>query len=172
MTLTEQDLDSLIRDHAIRLLVLSNGKRIWEASPGPLHQMIVDEIRATIQPAGAETAGGVDCAGRHLAAVYIRLPDGSLVRPDISIFCTRPPRQRQALTLVPPAIIEVVSPNYETKDLEDLPPIYLANGVLDVLVVDADQRRVTHFRGADSRSFAMPLTLDLQCGCRCTFDVA
>lgn len=124
MPLTEQDLDSLIRDRAIRLLVLSSGKRIWEASPSPLHQMIVDEIRATIQPAGAETAGGVDCAGRHLADVYIRLPDGSLVRPDISIFCSRPPRQRQALTLVPPAVIEVVSPNYETKDLEDLPPIY------------------------------------------------
>lgn len=41
MTLTEHDLDLLVRDRAVRLLVLGSGKRIWEASPSPLHQMLV-----------------------------------------------------------------------------------------------------------------------------------
>jgi hypothetical protein len=168
---TEQDLDELIRDRAIRLLVLGSGKRIWEASPSPLHQMIVDEIRATIRPDILTTSGAPGCECHHLSDVYIRLPDGSLVRPDISIFCARPPRQRQALDIVPLAVIEIISPNYETKDMEELPPVYLANGVLDVLVVDSDQRQVTHFRAAGTTNHQMPVTIDLQCGCRCTIDV-
>ena len=49
--LTEHDLDDLMANRAIRLLVLGNGKRIWEASPSPLHQMLIDDIRATIRPA-------------------------------------------------------------------------------------------------------------------------
>ncbi|NJK79796.1 MAG: Uma2 family endonuclease [Chloroflexaceae bacterium] len=166
MALTEQELDMLIRERAIRLLVLSNGNRIWEAAPSPLHQMIIDEIRASIKPLAAQSGEKCDCY--HLADVYIRLPDGSLVRPDVSIFCTPPPRQRQALTLVPAAIIEVISPGYETKDLGDLPPIYLANGVRDVLVVNTDQRQVTHFRSTGPVMHALPLSIDLECGCSCT----
>jgi Uma2 family endonuclease len=168
---TEQELDELIRDRAIRLLVLAGGKRIWEASPSPLHQIIIDEIRTTIRP-NSHNAGDVDvCGCYHLSDVYIRLPDQSLVRPDISIFCSRPPRQRKALTIVPPAVIEIISPNYETKDLEDLPPAYLANGVLDVVVVDADERQVIHFRSESTINHQMPVTINLQCGCLCTIDV-
>lgn len=33
--LTEHDLDDLVADRAICLLILGNGKRIWEASPSP-----------------------------------------------------------------------------------------------------------------------------------------
>ncbi len=65
MALTEQDLDALIRDRAIRLLVLSSGKHIWEASPSPLHQMIVDEIRAAIQPSSVQEDSGQACACYH-----------------------------------------------------------------------------------------------------------
>jgi hypothetical protein len=169
--LTEQELDILIRDRAIRLLVLGSGKRIWEASPSPLHQMIIDEIRAAIRP-NSLTEGDIrQCGCHHLSDVYIRLPDSSLVRPDIAIFCSPIPRQRQALTVVPPAVIEVISPNYETKDLEDLPPTYLANGILDVVVVDPDQRKVIHFRATETTNHQMPVTIDFQCGCRCTIDV-
>lgn len=165
MPLTETDLDELIRDRAIRLLVLGSGKRIWEASPSPLHQMLIDDIRATIQPV---TAGRGECDCHHISDVYIRFPDDSLVRPDIAIFCERPPRQRQALRMVPRAVIEVISPNYEAKDTDDLPPVYLANGVQDVLVVDPDQQRVLHFHATNTTAHTTPITMTLHCGCRVT----
>jgi hypothetical protein len=166
--LTEQDLDLLVRDRAIRLLVLSSGKRIWEASPSPLHQMVIDEIRTSITAPSPMHNDPAGCGCYHLSDVYIRLPDESLVRPDIAIFCERPPRQRQALTTVPTAVVEVISPNYESKDLEDLPPIYLANGIADVLVVDTDQRQVTHFRSTGTTQYVPPVTVSLQRGCHCT----
>jgi hypothetical protein len=169
--LTPQDVDTLIRDRAVRLLVLSNGRHIWEASPSPLHQMLVDETRAAIQPTASQHRGDTHagCGCYHLADVYIRLPDDSLVRPDISIFCEQPPRQRHALTLVPVAVIEVISPQYEAKDLQELPPIYLANGIADVLVLDADQQQVTHFHRGGTLHYPLPATVDLPCGCRCRF---
>lgn len=166
--LTEQTLDDLIADRAIRLLVLANGKRLWEASPSPLHQMVIDDIRATIRPVGSEPATPAPCGCHHIADVYVRLPDTSLVRPDIAIFCAPPPRQRQALHVVPAAVIEIISPNYEAKDTEDLPPVYLANGVQDVLVVDPEQQTVLHFTAAGQTPYVVPLTLRLRCGCRVT----
>jgi Uma2 family endonuclease len=86
---------------------------------------------------------GDDCACEHIADAYIRLPDSSLVRPDIAIFCAPIPRQREAYAAVPAAVIEIVSPNYEAKDYEELPPVYLANGVRDVVVVDPEQHVFT-----------------------------
>jgi Uma2 family endonuclease len=169
MALSETDLDQLIRDRAIRLLVLGSGKHIWEASPSPLHQMVVDEIRASIRATPHHQGGDIrGCGCHHLSDVYIRLPDTSLVRPDIAVFCERPPRQREALQIVPQAVIEVISPGYEAKDLEDLPPVYLANGVRDVLALDVDRQRVTHFRRDGTAIHTTPLTLELECGCACT----
>lgn len=119
--LTEHDLDQLIYDRSVRLLMLRGGRTLWEAAPSPLHQMVIDEIRTSIRPT-AQRSDASGCGCYHLSDVYIRLPDESLVRPDIAIFGEQPPRQRQALTLVPAAIIEIISPHYETKDLEELPP--------------------------------------------------
>jgi hypothetical protein len=78
------------------------------------------------------------------------LPDHSLVRPDIAIFCEPIPRQRKACATVPAAVIEIVSPNYEAKDYKELPPVYLANGVRDV-VVEPEQGVFTHYRPGQSR---------------------
>jgi Uma2 family endonuclease len=165
MTLSETEIDELIRDRAIRLLVLGSGKRIWEASPSPFHQMLIDDIRATIQSTEPASDG---CGCYHISDVYVRFPDDSLVRPDIAIFCQPPPRQREALRMVPQAVIEVISPNYETKDTDDLPPVYLASGVQDVLVVDPDRQQVLHFHGSSVEARAMPITITLECGCHVT----
>ncbi|NJP05079.1 MAG: Uma2 family endonuclease [Chloroflexaceae bacterium] len=165
--LTEHDLDQLIYDRSVRLLMLRGGRTLWEAAPSPLHQMVIDEIRTSIRPT-AQRSDASGCGCYHLSDVYIRLPDESLVRPDIAIFGEQPPRQRQALTLVPAAIIEIISPHYETKDLEELPPVYLANGIADILVIDADQRQATHFRSSGTTRFPIPATIDFECGCCCT----
>lgn len=166
--LSDHDLDDLVEGRAIRLLVLGNGKRIWEASPSPLHQMLIDDIRATIRPVAGDEGTSSPCGCHHIADVYVRLPDASLVRPDISIFCTPPPRQRQALRVVPAAVIEVISPNYEAKDTEDLPPVYLANGVQDVVVVDPEQAHALHITADGQTQHPVPITLALRCGCRVT----
>ena len=100
------------------------------------------------------------------ADAYIRLPDSSLVRPDIAIFCAPIPRQREAYAAVPAAVIEIVSPNYEAKDYEELPPVYLANAVRDVVVVDPEQSVFTHYRPGHPRSIQqLPHHVRLECGC-------
>ena len=150
MAVTDRDPDQLIAERQIRLMLLGPQQRpIWEASPSPLHQIFVRDIEASIR-ASAESHDG--CACEHIADAYIRLPDSSLVRPDIAIFYAPIPRQREAYRAVPAAVIEIVSPDYEAKDYEELPPVYLANGVRDVVIVDPEQSVFTHYRPGHSRS--------------------
>jgi hypothetical protein len=81
--LTEQDLDLLVRDRAIRLLVLSNGKRIWEASPSPLHQMVIDEIRTSITapaPAARPQRGSTPLAGAPVSRALATLAHSARLR--------------------------------------------------------------------------------------------
>lgn len=165
MTITDADLDQLIHDRAVRLMLLGPQQRpIWEASPSPLHQMVVRTIERSIEPVPGDGDG---CACYTLADAYFRLPDASLVRPDIAILSRIPPRQREALKIVPAAVIEVVSPGYETKDYDEMPPIYLANGVCDVLVVDVERGVVTHFTPAAREEVSLPAVRTLRSDCRC-----
>src|SRR5438552_14543238 len=113
----DRDLDRLIAEQRIKLEI-TDGVPTWRVLPSPWHQMRVDRIRATIAPA---TGSAPQCGCHHLSDVYIRFPDDSLKRPDIAIFCTSPPEQDEALTLVPNAVIEIVSPGYEDKDRFNAP---------------------------------------------------
>jgi hypothetical protein len=152
MTVTDKDLDQLIAARQVRLMLLGPQQRpIWEASPSPLHQIFVRDIEASIRTS-ADSHDGCTC--EHIADAYIRLPDSSI------------PRQREAYAAVPAAVIEIVSPNYEAKDYEELPPVYLANGVRDVVVVDPEQAVFTHYRPGQPRSIQqLPHQLRLACGC-------
>ena len=100
------DVDQLLRDGAIRL-EFTAGIPTWEAFPGSRHQYMVDDIRATIQPIAGSEEG---CTCVHVADVSIRFRDGSFKRPDIAIYGRRPPEQAEALTEIPEAIIEIISP--------------------------------------------------------------
>ena len=49
--------------------------------------------------------------------------------------------------------------------LEELPPVYLANGVRDVVVVDPERSVFTHYRLGHTRSIQrLPQLLLLECG--------
>jgi Uma2 family endonuclease len=98
----------------------------------------------------------------------VQFPDGSLKRPDISIFCREPDDIDDAITLVPEAVIEVVSKGYEAKDLEIGPPFYVSQGVKDVVVFDPATLLVLHLRRDGAVRRTSPVQLDLECGCRCT----
>jgi Uma2 family endonuclease len=157
------DVDTLLREGAVRLEITS-GVPTWEASPGSRHQRIIDLIRATIEPM-LESDTGCDCV--HYSDVDIRFPDGSFKRPDIAIFCNEPPLQDESLTVLPCAVIEIISPGYEYKDTSLNPPFYLSQGLLDVVIVDPRTGMVTYYSQEQVTHLTAPVVLELRCGCRC-----
>jgi Uma2 family endonuclease len=162
-------LDQLLDADQIGLrLEIVGGLSIWEAHPLPKHQRAVDRIRASIvqPPMARRRDGGCGCV--HLADVYVQFPDGSLKRPDISIFCEEPPEEEEAIRRVPEAVVEVISRGYEAKDLEIGPRFYLSQGVKDVVVFDPYTLVVLHVFVDGAERHVSPVTLVLACGCRCT----
>ncbi|MGI9036334.1 MAG: Uma2 family endonuclease [Pyrinomonadaceae bacterium] len=148
----------------IKLEVAGN-LRIWEASPVIKHQLEVDRIRSSIKK--SEGVGNT-CECIDIADVYVQFTDGSLKRPDVSIFCEMPEESETATKSVPQAVIEVISKGYEIKDLEISPPVYLANGVKDVIVFNPYTNEVWHFREGEKRELTSPAAIDFECGCGCT----
>ena len=109
------------------------------------------------------------CACFHAADVYVKFWDGSLKRPDISVFCRQPDEETEAVTLLPEAVVEIISSGYETKDLTVGVPFYLKMGVKDVLVLDPVSGQVRHFRpAAPEQTYQSPHPLVLVCGCEIT----
>ncbi len=158
-------LDRLLREGQVRLEI-TGGIRTWRLLPSLRHQKMIDRIRATIRPLPERESG---CGCYHVSDVNLKFPDGSLKRPDIAIFCVEPPDIDESWEQVPEAVIEIVSLDYEAKDLSINPPWYLSQGVKDVLVVNPHTGQVTHFQhGRSSYVCALPLTVDLQCGCQVT----
>jgi Uma2 family endonuclease len=156
------DLDQLVRDGLVKLEI-TGGIPTWEMSPSARHQWTVRLIERSIKPLQDD-----GCGCEYLADVYIRFRDGSLKRPDISIFCEAPPLQDDALTVIPAAVIEIVSPGYEYKDITLNPQFYLAQGVEDVVIVDPRAGAITHYRKSGVSNHHAPMKIELQCGCECT----
>jgi Uma2 family endonuclease len=145
----------------IRLEIV-NGLPLWEAQPVYRHQKHIERI-----------AGGIErntkpdgCACVHAIDVYIQFPNG-LKRPDISILCKEPSDEEQdfALTMIPEAVIEVVSRGFEAKDLEIGPPFYISQGVKDVIVFDPMTLLVLHVRKEVTTRQVSPVVINLECGC-------
>ena len=138
------------------------GLPIWEASPTYRHQREVDRIAQSLH----HRDGTEPCACHGIRDVYFQFP-GSLKRPDLAILCREPADAEidGALTLVPEAVVEVVSKGYEAKDLEIGPPFYLNQGVKDVLVFDPATLLVLHVRKDGVKRLTSPVDVQLECGC-------
>ena len=164
--MTQKELEAMIEraDQAGVRLEIVGGVPLWEASPAIKHQEAVDRIRATIKPSMPPDSG---CGCFHYADIYIQFPDGSLKRPDVSIFCRHPEETEHAITLVPEAVIEVISKGSEAKDMEFAPYFYLAQGVKDVVVFDPYTLFVLHARRDGRKHFTSPVTIEFECGCQC-----
>lgn len=160
--LYQQLLDA---DEAGVKLEMVMGQPTWEFHPSPLHQFLIGTIMESLT-SSRSSAGGCGCF--KLTDAYISFPDKSVKRPDISIFCEKPPITQEALTVVPDAVVEVVSPGSERKDTEVGPPFYLSQGVRDVIVVDPRTETVLHFRREGLTRYTSPVTLTLECGCSLT----
>src|SRR5689334_15038457 len=98
-----RQLDWLIQSGLIRLEI-TNGIPTWEMSPAATHQKRLREIARSLTPDDASR-----CACYDLQDTYIRFRDGSIKRPDLSIFCEEPPDTTESLKVVPNAVIEIVS---------------------------------------------------------------
>lgn len=158
------ELSTLLRADEVGIrLEIVRGLPLWEAQPVVRHQRAIDRIRSTIR--ATPPTGEHDCV--HLADIYVRFPDGSLKRPDISLFCREPDEEDDAVQLVPEAVIEVVSRGFEAKDLEIGPPFYLAQGVKDVVVFDPATLLVLHLQRTGAWRYTSPVDLNLLCGCTC-----
>jgi len=105
-------------EHGVRLETIGD-LHVWEMFPSPLHQGVIRKIDRSIKP-DPRTGNGCGCF--TLSAAYLELPDGSLRRPDLMVFCSEPVLTREALTVVPEAVFEIVSPGSEFKDLQLGPP--------------------------------------------------
>ncbi|MFI5387298.1 MAG: Uma2 family endonuclease, partial [Fimbriimonadales bacterium] len=146
-------------------LEMVGGLPIWEAMPGPRHQREVFRIQSSVKrPEGS----GADCGCIALSDVAIRFEDGSFKRPDIAIFCRQPDEEDEATSLIPEAVVEIVSKRYEAKDYEIGLPFYLKAGVKDVIIFDPSRNHVLHARCEGQKELASPVTFQLECGCTCT----
>ncbi|RYG47760.1 Uma2 family endonuclease [bacterium] len=152
-------------EFGVKLEVEGSTQR-WEFFPSPLHQGVIRRIdRSVRQKPGIARMG---CSCFTLSDFYLQLKDGSLKRPDLAIFCEEPELTREALRVIPGAIVEILSPGSQEKDLTTGPPIYLASGVLDVLVVDPEKREVTHIRKDGRLTLPSPVDIELEMGCLVT----
>ena len=149
-------------------LEMAGGMTTWEAFPSYKHQNRIYRIQQSIR----RRADAIfDCACAHVSDAYVKFPDGSIKRPDIAIFCREPDEDEQdgAVTLLPAAIIEIISKHYEDKDLKVGVPFYLSQGIRDVVTLDMVTGIVTHFRpDQPEQTHTAPTTLVFACGCEAT----
>ena len=145
-----------------------HGLPLWEPYPVYKHQRAVDRIRATIKKAEGADSSENGCLCIHVADIYVSFPGGSLKRPDIAIFCREPEEDEEAVTMIPEAVVEVISKGFEAKDLEIGPQFYLAHGVKDVVVFNPYTLAVLHVRHDDASHLISPVMIELECGCELT----
>lgn len=141
---------------------VAQGLPVFEVMSSPMHNEDLFEIAKTIRRAPGVPG---DCGCHLLNDVTIRFPDGSYRRPDISIFCVRPPRVRAAVTLVPTAVVEALSPSSIVKDTVLSPDWYLSQGVRDVFLYDPEGLTVDHIRASGRERHAVPIELETETGC-------
>jgi Uma2 family endonuclease len=151
-------------DSASLRIEMVGGIGTWELMPGTRHQRTVDRIRTGIRRAD-HTDGHCGCV--HYADILVRFPDGSMKRPDISIFCREPDEEDEAVTLIPEAVIEVLSKGYEAKDLVLGAKFYPEQGVKDVVILDPISLEVIHIANGAEARMKSPVQLMFQCGCIC-----
>ena len=137
------------------------GLPIWEFMPSPLHVIETARIAGSLR----RQASSGDCGCHGLQDMAIMFPDGSLRRPDIAVYCELPEATQTAARKLPEAVVEIVSPGSEVKDLDLSPPFYLLHGVKDVVVFDPRTGSVSHFRREGRKILASPAEIALECGC-------
>jgi len=157
------EMEQAANDLGIKLEYV-NGLPIWEASPVYRHQKKTLDIQFSMMKHSEE----LGCACIPVADTTILFPDGSYKRPDIAVYCEEPTEQDRAITLLPRAVVEIISKGYEKKDMEVGVPFYIAQGIPDIVVFDPATNRVKHFQAGQTIDYESPVDIVFACGCRAT----
>lgn len=136
---------------------MAGGIPTWEPRPNINHQAARKRIMAAIR----------NCV--WYPDVEVIFPDGSFKRPDIAIWRREPDETDEAVTLIPEAVIEIISKGFEKKDTEIGAPFYLSMGVKDVILFNPYTSCVEHRRADGTQEMQSPARIELACGCECTF---
>ena len=142
---------------------IASGLPIFQLAPSMIHQEDLGEIYKGVRKGPKAIASGCGCFAAFDALV--KFPDGSYRRPDLSIFCVRPPRVRTATTIIPTAVVEALSPSSMVKDVQLSPAWYLSQGVRDVFVYDPEGLTVDHIRASGQERHFIPIDLETETGC-------
>jgi Uma2 family endonuclease len=135
------------------LYELSRGVITVSDVPGPRHLLQVQAIRDQLviykasHPGQIQViAGGSDC--KILATGF-----ESERPPDLAVYKTLPPETGADLwsTWIPELVIEVVSPGSEHRDYQEKREEYLAFGVHEYWIVDAERQEVLALRRVGGR---------------------
>ena len=140
------------------------GIPVWEASPVVLHQKKTLDIQVSL----LSHAKRLGCECFPIADLTILFPDGSIKRPDISIFCKLPEEQETACTQIPEVVIEILSKGYEKKDIEISLPFYLKQEIPDIVLFNPFTNRTAHYHEGRLDEYDSPVELTFACGCRAT----
>jgi Uma2 family endonuclease len=161
MTLTESELAQYEEADALGVrLEMIAGQPYWEFQPNFEHQDLIGKVYKSVT---TSPKSGDGCPCIAALDVGMRFPDDSLRRPGLAIFRMEP-EKRELITLVPEAVVDVISKRSRQKDLEISPPFYLSMGVKDVLVYDPFAGDVHHFRSDGVVRFKSPKVVPLECG--------
>ena len=159
MTAAEAAWDVGVRLDRVR------GLGVWSFSGSPLQGMTAARIARSLR---STPASGDGCGAFAYQGMAVRFPDGSILQPDVAVYAREPEKTNLPTTLVPEAIIEIVSPSSELKDLRYSPSFTLSQGVKDVIVVTPETEVLEHFRRDGRTMHRSPVDLRLECGCLVT----
>ena len=162
--LLENEMERLADDSGIKLGLVS-GIPIWEAFPFFQHQEKTLDIQISLRDQ-ARRSDASACIS--VADPTIRFPDGSIKRPDISVFCSRPVERKTVCTQIPEAVIEILNKGYEKKDNEVSLPFYLSWHIPYIALFNPESNRVSHYHDGQVDEYDSQVELTFACGCPAT----
>jgi Uma2 family endonuclease len=133
------------------LYELSKGVIEVSGIPQPKHGRQVREIRKQLERHDEDHPGTINYIGGGAEAKILVGPVESERHPDLSVYLGPEPDVKSVWSQwIPAIVIEVVSDRSSKRDYNDKPEEYLAFGVREYWIVDADRRQMqimTRFRG-------------------------
>lgn len=141
------------------LYELSRGIITVSDVPGKRHFRVVDAIKQQLYLYKATHPEVVRLIGGGGECKILVPPYESERHPDVAVYKTDPPDTQDIWSIwVPEIVVEVVSPGSEKRDYEEKPPEYLAFGVTEYWIVDADKQEFTLMQRSGGRWLTRTLT--------------
>ena len=143
MSLADFDLAEVQEGY---LYELSRGIITVSDVPGPRHFAQVDVLREQFYLYRAAHPGRIYRIGSGSECKLLVGDLESERHPDVLVYKTPPPTENTWSTWVPDLVIEVVSPGSQHRDYDEKREEYLAFGVKEYWIVDADEQEILALR--------------------------